>query len=53
LLRAWVIDASAIGAVVLGFAGLVELAIDRRRRDRSLYQSFAQAREDRQERGRG
>jgi hypothetical protein len=53
LLRAWMVDVSAIGAVVLGLAGLIELAIDRRRRDRSLYQSFAQAREDRQERGRG
>ena len=53
LLRAWVVDASAIGAVALGVAGLIELAIDRRRHVRSLYQSYAQAREDRQGRGRG
>jgi hypothetical protein len=51
LLRAWVVHVSAIGAIVLGAAGLVELALDRRRRDRSLYQSYAQAREDRRARG--
>jgi hypothetical protein len=51
LLRAWVVGASATGAIALGAAGLLELALDRRRRDRSLYQSHAQAREDRHERG--
>ena len=52
LLRAWLVYTSAVAAVILGVAGLVELAIDRRRRDRSLWQSYAQAREERHERGR-
>lgn len=51
LLRAWLVHTSAIAAAILGVAGLVELAIDRRRRDRSLWQTHAQAREERRERG--
>jgi hypothetical protein len=51
LFSAWVVQTCVAAAAILGLAGVVELVLERRRRDRSLYQSFAEAREEQRERG--
>ena len=50
MFSAWVVHVCVAGAAILALAGLAELALERHRRVRSLYQSFSEAREEQKER---